>query len=54
VSGADQSSGIVVSFFTGGAFCGAGLAGPVNTLFRNLLVTWLLKFSRLEIDSDEE
>jgi MFS family permease len=23
-------SGIVVSFFTGGAFCGAGLAGPVG------------------------
>lgn len=25
-------SGIVVSFFTGGAFCGAGLAGPVSIL----------------------
>lgn len=29
----NQHSGIVVSFFTGGAFCGSGLAGPIGDKF---------------------
>jgi hypothetical protein len=32
--------GIVVSFFTGGAFCGAGLAGPVSTSFKLIKKTY--------------
>lgn len=29
----NDPSGIVVSFFTGGAFCGSGLAGPIGDRF---------------------
>ncbi len=52
-----HNSGIVVSFFTGGAFCGAGMAGPVSILTINeacMRVGEANDTLRLEIDLDED